>query len=121
MKDATISIIEAKKLESIKPIRIAKQFINDNYMNTITLEDVSSMVNFNPSYFSALFKKETGENFLEYVSRVRINKAKELLKDTDLNIATICEKVGYQDIAHFTRYFKKYTGIKPNAYRKLYF
>ena len=121
MKDSTISIIEAKKLESIKPIRIAKQFINDNYMNTITLEDISTMVNFNPSYFSALFKKETGENFLEYISRVRINKAKELLKETDLNITAICERVGYQDIAHFTRYFKKYTGIKPNAYRKLYF
>jgi len=120
MTDAMTLIIEEKKHESIKPIRIAKQYINANYMNTIALDEVSGIVGFNSSYFSALFKKETGENFLEYVSKIRINKAKEFLKDTNLTIAAICEKVGYQDIAHFTRYFKKYTGLKPNEYRKLY-
>lgn len=113
-------IIKHKKEEKIKPIRIAKQYINENYMHSITLEDISAVVGFNSSYFSTLFKKESGKNFLEYISEVRMEKAKELLKETDLNIAVICEKVGYSDLKYFTKNFKKNAGISPNQYRKLY-
>lgn len=114
------TVIEDKKQSDIKPIRMAKQYIQQNYMNPITLKEVSSVVGFNDTYFSSLFKKESGKNFLEYLSEVRMNNAKELLKETNLSIASICEKVGYSDLKHFTKSFKKYTGLKPNEFRKLY-
>lgn len=114
------SVIETKKQADLKPIRTAKQYIQQNYMKPIGLKEVSSVVGFNDSYFSSLFKKESGKNFLEYLSEVRMSKAKELLKETNLSIAGICEKVGYSDLKHFTKSFKKYTGLKPNEFRKLY-
>ena len=113
------AIIEDKKQADIKPIRTAKQYIQQNYMNPITLKDISSLVGFNDSYFSSLFKK-VWQNFSEYLSEVRMNKAKELLKETNLCIADICQTVGYNDLKHFTKSFRKFTALKPNEYRKLY-
>jgi len=113
-------IIEDKKNLDTKPIRDAKKYIQDNYTKPISLEEVSTKIGFNATYFSSLFKKDTGYTFLEYVSELRINKAKELLKETNTGIAVICEQVGYNDIKHFTKTFAKYTGLKPNEYRKLY-
>ncbi|HCR41668.1 MAG TPA: DNA-binding response regulator, partial [Lachnospiraceae bacterium] len=86
----------------------------------VTLEEVSSFAGFSPSYFSTLFKKESGINFQEYLSEVRMKKAKDLLKETNLTIAGICEQVGYSDLKYFTKNFKRIAGIKPNEYRKLY-
>lgn len=113
-------VIRDKKLLDTKPIREAKQYIQDNYQMSITLEEVSSKVGFNSTYFCSLFKKDTGSTFLEYLSDIRMNKAKELLKETNLSIAIICEQVGYSDVKHFTKIFIKHTGLKPNEYRKLY-
>ncbi|WP_296969579.1 response regulator [Tepidanaerobacter sp. EBM-38] len=113
-------IVKDKMQTDIKPIYMAKQYIQQNYMKPITLKDVSDFVGFNDSYFSFLFKKESGKNFTEYLSEVRLNKAKELLKETNMNIANICEVVGYADLKHFRKSFTKYTGLRPNEYRKLY-
>lgn len=113
-------IIEDKKQTDTKPIRLAKQYIQQNYMKPISLEDISNLVGFNAAYFSTLFKKENGSNYVNYLSEVRMNRAKELLRETNLNIAVVCELVGYNDLKHFTKSFKKNTGIKPNEYRKLY-
>lgn len=113
-------IIEDKRQSDTKPIRDAKQFIQANYTRQITLDEVSGKVGFNTTYFSSLFKKETGYTFLEYLSEVRIDKAKELLKDTNYSVSVICEHVGYSDIKHFTKTFVKHTNLKPNEYRKLY-
>lgn len=103
-----------------KPIRMAKQYINANYMQQISLEQIAEQAGFNSSYYSTLFKKETGKTFSEYLAGVRISAAKELLRDTDTPIAKICEQVGYSDAKHFTSTFKKHTGIKPGEFRKLY-
>lgn len=113
-------IIEDKKQLDTKPIRDAKQYIKENFQYSITLEDVSTKVGFNATYFSSLFKKDTGYTFLEYLSEVRMNQAKILLKETNLSVATICERVGYSDVKHFTKMFTKHIGLKPNEYRKLY-
>ncbi len=113
-------ICQDKKQVNAKPIRLAKQYIRENYMNPISLEEVSGFIGFNPTYFSALFKKENGGNFVDYLAETRMNKAKDLLRETNLNIAVICRQVGYNDLKHFTKSFTKVTGIKPNEYRKLY-
>ena len=109
-----------KKVAEKKPIRIAKQYINDNYNQNLTLENVSDHIGFNPTYFSVFFKKETGKNFLEYLTELRIKNAKLYLISTDMDIADIAEEVGYNDLKYFSKLFKKLTGINPSEYRKLY-
>lgn len=113
-------IIEDKKLEDTRPIRLAKEYIQKNHMKPITLEEVSGYVGFNPTYFSTLFKKESGGNFVNYLSEVRMNHAKDLLRETNLTVAAICEQVGYSDLKNFTKNFTKTVGVKPNEYRKIY-
>ena len=105
---------------NLKQIRQAKKYIEENYMKNITLEDLGAHTGFNPSYFSSLFKKETGTSFIEYLSKVRIEKSKDLLKESDLRIQDVCLMVGYNDVKYFTKSFIKYTGLKPNEYRKIF-
>jgi two-component system response regulator YesN len=106
--------------EAIRPIRIAKQYIMAHFSQPITLDDVCAATGFSASYFSTMFKKETGEGFSKYLTRVRIDRAKELLVDTGLSISEICGLVGYSDLKHFTGTFKKMTSLNPGQYRKLY-
>jgi two-component system response regulator YesN len=110
-----------KKISDKKPIRNAKQYIKENYTLPITLEEVSGQAGFNATYFSTLFKKETGKNFLEYLTDTRVQAAKQLLSDTGRSINQVSEEVGYNDIKHFTKVFKKTTGLTPTEYRKLYY
>ena len=114
------AILEEKKQEENKPILQAKIYMESNFKNPITLEEVASKVGFNATYFSTLFKKYTGTSFIEYLSEIRINNAKNLLRETSYSITAICEEVGYSDIKHFTKCFVKYTGLKPKEFRKLY-
>jgi len=110
-----------KKSESAKPVRDAQKFIQNNFANPIGLESVSEQAGFNPTYFSLLFKKETGMNFLEYLTDVRIREAKRLLSDPRKTIGDVAAEVGYNDIKHFSRVFTRSTGIHPSKYRKLYY
>ena len=109
-----------KRIQDSKPMRQAKQYINENYNKEITLENVSSLTGFNPAYFSSLFKKETGENFMEYIMKVRIQNAKYLLIQTNKDIGDIAADVGYTDLKYFSKLFKKKTGLNPSEFRKLY-
>ena len=99
---------------------MAKQYVQSHYSQNITLEDVCAATGFSVSYFSALFKKETGEGFAKYLTRVRMERAKELLQETNLSVAEICTRVGYGDLKHFNQTFKKVTNLSPGQYRKLY-
>lgn len=110
----------SKKMEQTRPIRLAKQFIQQNFRELLTLEVVSGQVGLNPTYFSNLFKIETGQNFSEYLIGMRIQNAKTMLTDTDLSIADVAEYVGYGDVKYFSKLFKKVTGLSPAEYRKLY-
>lgn len=106
--------------EELRPIRLAKQYIQSHYSEQITLEEVSDAVGLSFSYFSTLFKKEMGEGFAKYLMNVRIEQAKILLRETNSSVSDVCRLVGYNDIKHFTHTFEKATGLKPGAYRKLY-
>ena len=103
-----------------QPIRDAKLYIRKHFASPITLEEVSAAIGFSVNYFSTLFKKETGEGFAKYLTRVRMEAARGMLRDTRDPIAEICRQVGYGDIKHFTRTFKAETGVTPGEYRKLY-
>ena len=103
-----------------RPITEAKRYIQQHYRESLRLEDVSSAVGFNATYFSTLFKKETGQNFMDYLTELRISKAKELLCGDTLSIQDVAEMVGYRDLKYFSRLFKKTTGVSPSDYKKLY-
>ena len=77
-----------------------------------------SEVDISPYYFSKLFKQETGGNFIEYLTEVRLRNARELLKDSGLSIKEICAESGYSDPNYFSRIFKKYEGVTPSEFRE---
>lgn len=106
-----------KDKRSKKRIEIAKSYINDNFMNNITLNEVAEHVQLNTSYFSNLFKKESGMNFSDYLLNIRLNKAKKLLLDPTIKIYEIGTMVGYEDAVSFGRAFKKKVGMSPKEYR----
>lgn len=113
-------LVQIRENESSRPVRAAKQYIMQNFDKNITLEEVCEQVGFSTTYFSVMFKKETGEGFVKYLTRIRMEEAKNLLRETGLSVAEICERVGYNDRKHFTHTFHKFTGVNPAEYRKLY-
>lgn len=101
-------------------VRIAKQYISEHYHESISLEDIASLLYVNPSYFSGLFKKDEGINFIDYLTNYRIGMAKELLKDRKLNIAEVGNMIGYKNAKYFSKIFYKVVGITPSDYKKLF-
>ncbi len=93
-------------------------YINMNYQRPLTLAMVSNTVSLNYAYFSNVFKKYTGQSFLEYLRSVRVEKAKKLLAETEDKIAEISEKAGYDNYKNFARAFKEETGVTPVEYRR---
>lgn len=94
------------------------QYISVNYKERITLEDTARMVYLSPAYLSRIFKQETGVTFNEYLNRVRVNKAKELLRRRELRMTDISLAVGYEDQSYFTKVFKRVAGMLPREYRE---
>lgn len=112
-----INFIEFFKSEHDKKIiDKAKQYVQENYSFQITLTDVANYVNLSPNYFSEVFKNETGQTFIKYLITYRCQKAKELLKNTDLKIYEVAEMVGYKEVVSFNRAFKNTIGISPKQY-----
>ena len=106
-----------KNVYSATSIKLAIQFITNNFNKNITLKDVADEVFLSQNYLSELFKKETGEGFYEFLSNYRIKRAKEMLITTNLKIYEVAESVGYNDSITFGRAFKKITGTTPNSFR----
>ncbi len=95
----------------------AIEYITANYMNEdLSLKSAASYVNLSPTYFCSLFKKETGMNFSDYLSNVRIEKAKILLEQTSKAVSEIAFEVGFGDYRYFGQIFKKLTGETPREY-----
>jgi len=95
----------------------AKEYIEEHQSEDLSLTEVARAVNASTFYFCKVFKKATGINFTDYVSRVRIEKAKNLALNPNLRISEIAFEVGFQSLTHFNRVFKKITGMSPTAYR----
>lgn len=93
-------------------------YIRQHYMDPISLTDIANHFHFNPSYLSSLFSANNDEGFSEYLSRVRVDKAAELLQQSDTPISEISELVGYSDQSYFTKVFKKHKGVSPSQFRK---
>ena len=99
-------------------IEDARMFIRENYQREdMSLNTVASQVNISPSYFSAIFSAQTGQTFVEYLTAVRLEKAKELLMCSSLRTAEIGYEVGYKDSHYFSYIFKKVVGCSPTEYK----
>ncbi|WP_314588060.1 AraC family transcriptional regulator [Paenibacillus terrigena] len=95
----------------------AVTFIQERFREELSLEDVADHVHLNPHYFSKVFKQQTGETFIDYVTRLRIDKAKALIKERQYSLKEVCYFVGYKDPNYFSRVFKKVIGVSPTEYR----
>lgn len=100
-----------------KVISMGKQFIEENIGNELTLNATAEYVGISPAYFSKIFKEEEQKNFIDYVTERRMAVACELL-EKNMKTAEISERIGYHDIKHFYKKFKKYIGVTPSQYRK---
>ena len=95
----------------------AMEYIREHYKEKIYLADVADYVFVSQWHLSKLLNKHTGKNFSELLNKIRVDRAKELLRDQSKRIYDIAEEVGFQDLAHFSRVFKKMEGISANEYR----
>lgn len=102
-------------------ISFAKEYIQQHYEKSITLEDVAEVVQFSPHYFSKLFKERCGIAFIDYLTKIRVEKAKELMQAREKSLKEICYQVGYRDPNYFSRVFKRTTGLSPTEYRSKQF
>lgn len=98
-------------------IRKAIAYINDNYANNVSLEEVANYIHLNPSYFSTLFKKETGTAFSTYLNKVRIEHSKLMLTNTNQSILDIAIAVGFENQSYYCKVFKKIVGTSPKQYK----
>lgn len=101
-----------------KPVKDILSYIHTHYAEDISLDQIARMVVLSRTYVCGLFKKEMGVNLTNYLMNYRIEKAKELMRNTNLRSYEIAEKVGFLDESYFSRTFKKVTGQSPNAYKK---
>lgn len=94
-----------------------RTFIDEHYAENLTVAEIAGHVYLSQTYVSLLFRQETGETIYEYLMKVRIEKAKELLRDPRTKFYEVCQAVGYTDPSYFSKLFKKITGLTPSAYR----
>jgi len=96
-------------------------YISAHYADEITLGTIAQVVHLSPYYISKLFKKTTGENFIDYLTSVRMERAMELLSSPDVRVYDVAEQVGYKSTKHFSQVFRSYTGKTPSEYRQIYY
>ncbi|MDO4275943.1 MAG: response regulator [Eubacteriales bacterium] len=101
-------------------IQTILHFIEQNFQNNISLNDISQKVYLSPSYLSSLIASETGKNFVDILNEIRIQKAIEYLKEPQKKISEIAHAVGFREAQYFTMTFKKYMDITPRDYRELF-
>lgn len=116
--EAMIKEMEEKNDKNITlAVGKVKAYIDQHYTENITLQGMADMVFINRSYLSTSFRKIVGEKFIIYIMKKRLEKAAELLRDTNLCVAEIAQIVGYDNVRHFSRTFRKYMGLLPTDYR----
>lgn len=105
-------------VRSKSAISLVKQYIEEHPLGEVTLAEVSNLVSMNYTYFSSWFKMEVGLTFSAYIMKQRMERAKRLLEEPGTRINEVAVRVGYENMYHFSRAFKNYTGLSPKEYRK---
>ncbi|MDF2926249.1 MAG: response regulator [Paenibacillaceae bacterium] len=113
------AMLQNREKGTRKLVERARGFIHEHYMEDLSLETVAAHIHVSPAYFSSIFKKETNENFVDYVSHYRIEKAKQLLRSGGYKVNTVAELTGFHNMKYFYKVFKKLTGLTPSEYKDL--
>ena len=100
-----------------REIETVKQYIYTHYGEEIGVDQLADIVYLTPSYLSALFKKETGQNLSKFIKQYRMEKAKDMLENTNKKIVTISSETGYANVSYFCQSFREYFGISPQKFR----
>ncbi|MNJ51247.1 putative response regulatory protein [compost metagenome] len=119
MTDPKLMAVRNEEAGLSEPIRQAMQYVEMHIEEAISQQEVAAHVHLNGSYFSSLFKEQCQMNFSEYVTRRKLQKAKELLLKTNLTIAEVAQRIGYQSVKYFNKLFKEYEGMSPGQYRSM--
>jgi two-component system response regulator YesN len=101
-------------------VKQAIHYINTNVYNGISLAKVAEHLGIHPNYLSKIFSQETGESFIDYSIKIKLQEAKLLLRNTNNKVYQIADQLHYKDVGHFTRVFKKTYGVSPTEYRQLF-
>jgi len=115
---AKLGNLYKERTERLAPVSEATLYVIRNFRSAPSLEETAAHVGFAPSYFSEIFKKQTGENYKSFLDNIRFDYAKRLLLFTDMTILEICGESGFNDYANFVRRFKKRFGVSPSRLRK---
>lgn len=118
-KEAAFALImmNGKEKDGSFIVSNAVQYMQEHFQEKITLPEVAEKIYVSQWHLSKLLNRHMGKNFSEVLNSIRIEKAKELMKDPSLRLADIAEMVGFLDVAHFSRVFKKLTGVSAGEYR----
>ncbi|MGI6331852.1 MAG: response regulator transcription factor [Zhaonellaceae bacterium] len=119
-KDDLLKLVNLSELSSAEYSDLIISFINTHKADNISLSEISSYFHFSPCHISRLIRKKTGLTFPQYLNKIRLAEAKELLRNSDLDINVIASSVGYNEVSHFNRIFKKTLGLSPSKYRNLF-
>lgn len=119
MKDAVVQVELISKSSKKSEIIDARKYVQLHLDRKISLEEVADQLHLNPSYFSRLFKKETGENFIEYVNRMKMEKAMALLSESDSTVEKVALMLGYDNKSYFNKLFKQHFEVSPSKYYQL--
>lgn len=111
------NMLENRGSINIRLINKACAYITENFHKSISLEEVAQTVHLSPYYFSRLFKAGKGCNFVDFLTKVRIDKAKILLQNPEQTVVRVAAEAGYQDASYFCRVFRQEVGVTPNQYR----
>ena len=98
-----------------------RQYIRENYMNEISMQDAARRMQYSDAYFSKLFKQCFDQNFTTYLMHFRVEEAKKLLQNRQISVKDVSAKVGYYDSNYFAKVFKRITGMIPSEYRAQFF
>lgn len=95
------------------------RYIQQHVEEELSRESIADYVGLNPAYLSRLFKKETGQNLIDFLISVKMNRARELLDTTEMTVSSVAQQVGYSNFSHFTKMFRKQFDVNPQEYRKV--
>lgn len=119
MLETFMNLIDTNKdQKNLQAIQKAAEYIRKNFRNKITIEDIAQEVYLSPCYVSRVFKQGLGCTLMEYLTKVRVDEAKTMLKNHKYNVMQVAEEIGFEDPAYFTRVFKKFEGITPSKYKQ---
>ena len=114
--DFADNVLKAKNNKYSKPIISCQNYISKHLYQELSLSELAEFIGLSPKYLSALFHKEVGLTLTEYINSKKIEEAKHLLMSTNHSILDISDWLGFHDQSHFTKIFKKFTGVTPKKF-----